>query len=386
MGIFSQNIKSSLYTETVKPAHGYGGADAGAKIKLEGYQNDMALFTAIIESDFNAAKATHEGAVNEATLITEGTVGNMFKKIADLFKKLWEKLKGMIQSFIVKFVAVFVRDNKELVKKYHKQIVKQLADDKKKYAEMEYKMTRGYCEYLNGKSDVPGLDLEAMANSFGSTTANVDANLEDLKEKADKSLVAHINKSLKINISELADMKKELDDKYIGEKEDCEGYDSALNKLVEDELTRGAKTIKSANDIKSDVDKICKKLVSAAEKQQKEADKEVDDVEKRALKVKEANLAYYEASSLQSVMTDVTTWKLGFFKGALKEIRALYVKAVSRRSVSEDADLLESIIDEAVEYDVESIFEADVEADLNDDDLSAEVDSIEDIADEKCDK
>ena len=385
MGIFSQNIRPGLYGETVEAAYGYGKADAGAKIKLEGYQNDMALFTAIIESDFNSARAMHEGAVNEATLITEGTAANIFIKIKEFFKKLWEKLKGMIQSFMVKFVAVFIRDNKELVKKYHKQIVKQMSDSKRKYSEMEFKMTEGYYKYLTGEFKPEAIKVAGWADMFSPDDyAEPNKTLEQLKEKIDKDIIDMVNRDYKINISELNEFKKEMDDKYIGEKESYDGYTSSLNSMIETELTNGSKTIKVAETEKKNVDKEFKNFIKKTEEAQRNADK-MDKGDEKDLMVKSANASYYEATQLQTAYSEAVSWKLSFLKGALKEIRGLYVKAVSRRATNESADILDDIIDEAVDYDVESMFEADVEADLNDDDLSAELDSIDQLSkDEKC--
>lgn len=383
MGIFSQNIKPSLDGATVEAAVGYGGVDAGARIKLEGYQNDMALFTAIIESDFNAARATHEGAVNEATAITEGTVGSIFAKIKDFFKKLWEKLKGMIQSFMVKFVAIFVRDNKELVKKYSKQIEKQFRDSKRKYDEMEFKMTEGYYKYLTGEFKFDKLDMAGAADAYSIKDWMSDDTLDKLKEGIDNNIIGDI-KSLGVSISELSEFKKELDNTFVGEKETYTGYTKALNDSVEKELTNGAKTISAAQQEKKKVDSEMKKLVNKASSAEKEFESMEKGDEKERL-IKAANAGYYAATQLQTVMTDMCSWKLNFLKGALKEIRALYIKAVSRRATNESADILDDIIDEAVDFDVESMFEADVEANLNDDDLSAELDSIDDLTkDEKC--
>ena len=382
MGIFSQNIKPSLDGATVEAAVGYGGVDAGARIKLEGYQNDMALFTAIIESDFNAARATHEGAVNEATAITEGTVGSIFTKIKDFFKKLWEKLKGMIQSFMVKFVAVFVRDNKQLVKKYSKQIEKQFRDSKRKYDEMEFKMTEGYYKYLTGELNIKDMGIP-YAKDYSIKEWMSDDTLDKLKEDIDNKIIDKI-KSLGVSISELSEFKKELNNTFVGEKESYTGYTKALNDSVEKELTNGAKTISAAQQEKKKLDTEMKQLVNTASSVEKEFES-MEKGDEKELLIKAANAGYYAATQLQTVMTDMCSWKLNFLKGALKEIRALYIKAVSRRATNESADILDDIIDEAVDFDVESMFEADVEANLNDDDLSAELDSIDDLTkDEKC--
>lgn len=389
MGIFSQNNKLGLGAMTVEAAAGYGGVDAGAKIKLENYQNDMALFTAIIESDFRSTKAQHEGAVSEATVITEGTAANLFNKIKELFKKLWEKLKGMIQSFMVKFVAVFVKDNKKLVDKYHKQIMKQFAASDKRYSEMEFKMTEGYYKWLTGDKSVEKLDIKGLADVIQNTAANKvikDNSNEDIKEQVNKAVIAEVVKSFGINnIDSLSELKKELDETYVGDKEDYTGYTESLNRTIEDELTKSAKTISAAKSEKSKVDQTCKKLVETAENGKKKAEKDLtDNTEVNKAIMDTANIFYYGAQDVQSALTTAVSWKLNFLKAAIKEARALYVKAVSRRAVKEDTDLLDEFIDEAVTYDVDMMFEGEVEADLNNDDLSAELDDIDQIdADDK---
>lgn len=389
MGIFSQNNKLGLGAMTVEAAAGYGGVDAGAKIKLENYQNDMALFTAIIESDFNSTKAQYEGSVSEATVITEGTAANLFNKIKELFKKLWEKLKGMIQSFMVKFVAVFVRDNKELVKKYHKQIMKQFAASDKRYSEMEFKMTEGYYKWLTGDKSVDKLDIEGFATSFQAAVtgeAHTDTSKDEISEKV-KAIVLHtVGSSLGLSsLDDLNDLKKELDEKYVGDKETYTGYTEAINKNIEDELTKSAKTISSAKSTQAKVDKVCKKNIQLADEGRKKAENKLgDDTAVNKATLETANAAYYAAQYIQTALTTAVSWKLDFFKSAIKEGRALYVKAVSRRAVKEDTDLLDEIIDEAVAYDVDMMFEGEVEADLNNDDLSAELDDIDQIdADDK---
>ena len=391
MGIFSTNSRPSLAEYEVLAAEGYGGPGAGYKVMVECYQNDMALFNGLIQHDFNEAYA----GINESyEVVTEGAVGDFFKKLKEFFLKLIEKIKGIIKSFMTKFIAVFIRDNKELVKKYHKQVVKNLNDNKLK--EMPFKAHKGFLGFDVAKANFvdTGIYEETFKEFYG---ANKTAEqMRDYKEKHfdnNEALLA------KLGVSEINEFEKEFVENAIGEVEEFEGYTDAMNTKIEGILTTGANVLKGLKDAQTKAEKVCKKNISLVDKAHKEfikidQDKTYDwktksgDTEITLTRTGETGsaltaLLYQAALADQTYMTKFTNVVISTYKTVLKECRATYVKAASFRGVKEDA--LMGIIDEASNYEVDMVFESAGYVDVVDDEEIENTinQDVADIADEE---
>lgn len=392
MGIFSTNSRPSFAKYEVLAAEGYGGPGAGYKVMVECYQNDMALFNGLIQHDFNEAYA----GINESyEVVTEGAVGDFFKKLKEFFLKLIEKIKGIFKSFMTKFLAVFIRDNKELVKKYHKQVVKNLNDGKLK--EMPFKAHEGflYIDDMDTKdifSDT-GIYEETFKKFSGPNKTAQD--MRDYKEKYfdnDEALLA------KLGVSEIGEFEEEFVENAIGEVKEFEGYTDSMNSKIEAILTNGAKVLKGLKDAQTKADKLCKRNISLVENAQKKFG-EIDKDKTYTWKTKTGDtdisltrtgevgsaltaLLYQAALADQTFVTKLSNVTISTFKTILKECRATYVKAASFRGVKEDA--LMYVIDEASNYEVDMVFESAGYVDVDDEEIENTINrDVANIADEE---
>ena len=397
MGIFSTNSRPGLANYTVEAAEGYGGPGAGYKIMVECHQNDMAMFNGLIQLDFNEAYA----GINESSIITEGAIGNFFKKLKEFFLKLIEKIKGLVKSFMTKFVAMFVRDNKDLVKKYHKQVVKNLNDNKLK--NMSFK---AHENFLKGDFSVLANDKIPTSGVLTETYLEIYKYVQykDFAEKCQKMKedLFDNDKALEEALGcPLSDFKEEYMDLSLGSIDTFDEYTSSMNTIVEGLLTNGGKTIKTLQNIQKKAESTCRKNLSSIEKAQKEFDKlEKDKMAKLSGTVDgnkfESNAAFskedgtaltgllYQAALVdQTVITTLMTTTIDLCKIQLKEARSVYIKAASFRGVKEDA--LMDFIDEASNYEVDMIFESPCKSEASDEEIENTINQdVADIADEEC--
>lgn len=121
MGIFTTSNHSGLggytdYSSIIPAMEGYDCTTGAALAAIDVQHNDMALFEAVITSDFNEVAAMNEGV----TVINEG-VKDIIGKVIEAFKKLLAKIKGIFQAFLAKLGGVF-KKNKTLYNDYKKQI------------------------------------------------------------------------------------------------------------------------------------------------------------------------------------------------------------------------------------------------------------------------
>lgn len=365
MGIFSQNYRPGFNNYVVEAAEGYGGPGAAAKIMIECQQNDMALFKGLISSDFHAAYAAANGSVTESTLITEGAVADFFKKIKEMFLKLIEKIKGLVKSFMTKFAAVFVKDGKELVNKYSKQIKENIRNKKMKMDEMTYKMHEGVTNYINGKK-VFAFTFNENDLLFKSVKTADKASWTD--EQIDKEAVTVLNK-LGLQCSEPSDLNEELRENYIGDIEEEEGYNITLNSKIEEILKGSAKLIRDAESAQRKAEKLCNNNIKEADKKMSEASKKYSDLkgdEDVAVKTskewhKNLTEVYYKFATLdQAAISTIMSFQLEYLKTIAKDARSLYIKAASRRAVAKEDAVLFDVIDEANAYEVDMMFDCPI--------------------------
>lgn len=142
MGIFSNN-ETSLGNYEVVAKEGYLPSFGGPLIMMESAINEERMFNALIARDFAeaAAKVNGEAFDESFEVVTEG-VADFGRKIKEMVIKVWEKIKGLFKSFLVKLQSVIMRDTKALFKKYNKEFYGNTGKLKKwKFAKPEKDMT-----------------------------------------------------------------------------------------------------------------------------------------------------------------------------------------------------------------------------------------------------
>lgn len=121
MGIYVSNRvfgEAYDYAAEIPANEAYDAAFGCAHILADRVDNDRALFESVIRSDIAEVMAVREGY----EVINEGVIGDVLKKIVEMFKKIIAKIKGIFNAFLAKLTGAF-KNGKDLVKKYEKQIL-----------------------------------------------------------------------------------------------------------------------------------------------------------------------------------------------------------------------------------------------------------------------
>lgn len=110
--IFNSNT-TALGATNIPMAEGYDCSYGASLALVEAARNDFAMFKALVTADYKEMSICKEstGVVMEGELsaLHEAVGGGIFKKIAELFKKLAAKVKAIFHSFM------FVCSNKSSV-------------------------------------------------------------------------------------------------------------------------------------------------------------------------------------------------------------------------------------------------------------------------------
>ena len=124
--IFSGNT-TALGATTIPMAEGYDCSYGPSLMLVESARNDLAMFKALIQADYKEMSICREsaGVVQEGDILAlqEAVGGGIFKKIAELFKKLIAKIKAIFHNFLARFRSLYMKD-KDLVKKYEKELIR----------------------------------------------------------------------------------------------------------------------------------------------------------------------------------------------------------------------------------------------------------------------
>lgn len=122
--IFSGNT-TALGANNIPMAEGYDCSYGVSLALVESARNDYAMFKALLQSDYREMAICKEssGVVmeGEVSALHEAVGGGIFKKIAELFRKLIAKIKSIFHNFIAKIRGLAMKD-KDLVKKYQNEL------------------------------------------------------------------------------------------------------------------------------------------------------------------------------------------------------------------------------------------------------------------------
>lgn len=294
---------------------------------VDNAKNDMAIFEALIADDFKEVMAVQEGV----EYVNEASVGSFIDKIKTFLKNAWEKIKGIIKSFLTKFVAMFIRDNGDLVKKYEKEV-----RAKTKLGKMKYKWaesSKSACEKLDN-------NMATLDKFFNASESEVDDS-----EFIDK-ILSHI---LGSSTTE-ADFEKDAWEMIFGDVEEVEGLDSSRLSYIIDIL-------KTAKDVKKGIDK----SQSNADKYFKNAFKDIDNKEKELKKdadnnkdaLAELNTLYKATNLVQKAVNMNISLAIKVHKFECAQCRRVFVQAAAfnEKAVKEDAILFDAI-GECAEFDI----------------------------------
>lgn len=365
MGVFSGN-RSHLgrYSgEEVTANENYIGSVGALQMTLECYQNDQAIFEAVLGMDFQEAAAVNEGV--ELDVYTEA-VGGFADKIKEFVKKSWEKIKGLFQTFLTKFNSVVMRDNKAFVEKYKRTVItKDLS--KMKYKWSQPKENR-LAELKLSDAEIEVSDAILAAKGGEQEKINDELSSGDYLDNLLTGLIAENTDSKSFSKDFHSAM---FEDEYKEEGLKSDRLNTIINILTE------KKIISDIEKSKKNIDKYFSKVL-------RDIDKAISGIEKNFPSKSDETVKYdagaagknqykkseagKEASKLNTIYRVVSTTQTAINmycsryieakKFEIKQARAVFAKAASfnPKAVKESAILAEAAF-EAAEYEVMSSFE-----------------------------
>lgn len=388
MGIYTQGINRVTGYEELSVAEGYEGEMGLYQIALENIQNDMALFEAVLISDFNEVAAMNEGAETDVQIYVESTGMGFLEKIKKYLKMAYEKVKGLIKSFITNLTNVVIRDNKKFVEKYRNEVLKKdLAKMKFKWAMCKENKDSVIPKVLNPgelidrtmtkaeKEDslaVTVQDLNTVISNGG--YEKLGDMIQDAKSEETKNKLLTNTFGFKVQHNTLL---KDVIDALYNEKDEHEGLSSALLSNIMSVLTESKTTLKNLNDANKNVDKLYNKRLkviddfrkkfsnmvpsggSTSAKNSDGNDKDVKVSSDEANNVvKYSNYMYASVQTEQDVVSKTLGTSLNIIKSKIKESRSLFARAAAYnpKAANEDTELLDAVEDDE-EHVMEEAFE-----------------------------
>lgn len=345
--IFDANTTS--LGSSIPMAEGYNGAEGIALALVESARNDYAMFRAMLDADARELSLRKNGYVSESEImaLTEATGGSIFKKIADLFKKLVAKIKGIFSNFIARFRGLYMKD-KDLVKKYGNQIIRKSNIGN---LEVKWRKVKGdpSFETLTTKYDIDSelADFE-KAVSAATWDSDVDKRWNNMTGSDSAS-----------------EYKGDLEEK-VWEDESPETYKiselGGIRRIV-NEFDGGQKAI-------SKFESSVKKLTSRLDKKVKEYDKKANEAAKeyrqvadndpsKSTKEAESERASHEYD-MAVVLNDATlvyaNVQIDTVKIYYKQLKAAFMKAATANNDKlEESAIYAQAVAEAAEQEVEDV-------------------------------
>ena len=349
MGVYSSNrTQLGMYnSDEIVANENYVGVVGACQMMLEGFQNDQAIFESVLAADFMEAVAVQEGAVEYSTL-NEASIGGFVDKLKELVKKIWEKIKGLFQTFIAKVNNVVIRDNKKFVDKYKKEVFGKTSLSKMKYKWAEPKEA-GF-KALAAQLEVVKV-TEAMDRCHGLSADE----LKKLNERVDNNELLE-----EILGTEVKEYAKEMHEKCFDDEEEVEGLDSARLNECMDTLVNSKNSLKNIQDAKNKADKAFSEMLKSIEKSRNEVLKNIPSKDDKTRTESDKSMALLNTqhkviSVANTAMSKSTAALMAETKALIKQSRRVFAQAVSfnPKAVKENALLIEAV-GEAAEYEVES--------------------------------
>ena len=341
--IFNGNT-TALGASAIPMAEGYDCSYGASLALVEAARNDYSMFRAMVEADYKEMSICRESAdavvmEGEMNALQEAVGGGIFKKIADLFRKLVGKVKGIFHTFMSKVNGIAMKD-KDLVKKYQKEVL-----TKKNIGKLEVKWRKAKGSH--------------QSVTFGEIDTADFKKAEGWAEDAWDRTKVYLNSS--VNADSMEEYRKEyvstvLEDEDTVKLGDIGGIRAVLS-FISDYASK-LKTMQS--NINKSTTKI-EKLVKEYEKAEGTAAKAVvdakgDDIKGAEDKLGTARKEYDMAQAYQTAMlahmqlcTEIATIEYKQNKAALMKAIAVNDKKLEESAVYAQA------VAEAAEQEVEDV-------------------------------
>lgn len=334
--IFSGNT-TALGATTIPMAEGYDCSYGASLALVEGARNDLAMFQALVQADYKEMAICKEstGVVQEGeiTSLHEAVGGGIFKKIAELFKKLVAKVKAIFHNFMAKINGLVMKD-KDLVKKYQKELARKRNLDK---LEVKWRKVK----------DSANWDLFDVAEAFKKAEGWAEDSWDRVKFYLGKD-VDSVSEFVKEAVN---DSLEDEDTLTLGE---VGGWRAVANFI--NGYAAKSKTMQSnINKTTTALEKLVKDYDKAAGTAADASVKDKDDEAKTAA-VATANKEYDMAQAYQTAMLAMMQACTQVSTIEYKQAKAAFMKAVAanEKKLEESAVLLDAIA-EAAEDEVDSV-------------------------------
>lgn len=361
--------------EDLAVSEGYNGQIGAATLTLESIQNDMALFEALICSDFQEISLIKESASDEQIIaLMEASTTGFIGKLKEVLKKVWEKIKGLIKSFVTNLMNVIIRDNKKFVEKYKSEVIKKDLS-KMKYRWSECKSGKDVVFGNNispEKFNITGTDFDRLYN-FNRLVNETDEELDKIKQKILDGKAETTAELLGIkNKVEMGEMLKEFKEQNYKDADEFEGLSSSLLTNIIEVLTNSKDIIKAFTKAETDCNKVYNNRLKELNAAQSAVSKlapnggTIENIEKERIRSipkdqvahvsKALNVMYACIQAEQETVTKALSVLMETAKWKIKECRAVFARAAAYRPVREDAEYMDALDDEAF-HEVEELFE-----------------------------
>lgn len=371
MGVYSTNRShlGNYSSEEVFANENYIGSVGALQMTLENYQNDQAIFEAVLGMDFAEAQAVNEGV--EVEVFTEASVGGFIDKIKEFIKKAWEKIKGLFQTFMAKFNNVVMRDNKAFVDKYKKSVLT------KDLSKMKFKWSAKKKDITIDEGELKSLADDCM-DILDKSEDTLKKEVEDMNsgDYLDGILTKLIKKYGYSSTTDSKSFVKEFHEALFEDEEEIDGLNTTILTEIIGVLSE-KKVISNLEKSRKAVDKYFTKLLSDINKVSNTVGKDVPSkadtnksykvgnsdsinyAEKDAAKhVGKLNTLYKAISITQTAVNTLTSRVLEENKFYIGQCRKVFAKAAAfnPKAVKENAIFVEAA-GEAAEYEIMSTFE-----------------------------
>ena len=375
MGIYSRYMEQEY---DVQANESYVGTLGCYNALIDMERNNRAIFEYNIARDFQEAVMVNEGASEEELLaFTEASLGGVISSLKAMLKKIWEKIKGVFNTFLKKLDTVIIRDNKKFVEKYQRQV------RTKNLSKLKYK----YCKQLAGFGDIKESlttkdkfkdeadnVMKGFANWFGSLTF-----YKDMLEK-DDLIPYFIEKCIsgKLKNVEMKDLSKEVHDICFDSEESEEGLDSSrLTEIII--ILQGDKTKKDIETAQKSVDKHFRSVLKELDRYSKELSKSKIDDNNKKIEIdrpddtsKQVNITNNKTitnylqnagviqtviNNLENVHNRAVACFLNENKFRISQARKVFAKAVSYNDKAKNESVYLDAVEEAAEYEINEMFE-----------------------------
>lgn len=381
---YSQYGTSNVTDSDIIANESYSGLAGAFQMIAESSDNEHAIFEAVIGGDFaEAYNRVNPAVVSESQLeaIQEATAKDIWGKVVEFVRKIGEKIMGIIKTLRDKIQMLFIKDGKQLVKKYQKQVNTaynqgKLSKMKFKYATSKVDSAKTLDQAIAGSKLLSELDdrFDRAAKDVHITGAADDGDKYDASAGVGEGYKPYtadqkteiLESALGAIVGGSTDSKsfdKDFDESVFADEDEKEGLDASLLATVISSLegNKGALTTVDKNE------KATRKTIKEIETKAKKVESE--SFKKFSEKSVSNETARFNATAGQVIsLCSIYSTVAGKYYGALgtalkkdyKQCRAIFTKAATynpKQSANEQVELL-TAVEESSNYEVDEMFEA----------------------------